>query len=283
MPDLCRPKEEAYVAFLDILGFDSLVRHNRHNALERIYSGAFLEGASLGLTKRRYSICPEDGQCYLTHDWPATPVNSLIVSDSIIIWTKDDLASSFRCIVSVVRGILAHSCFNGLPLRGAIDVGEISWLAGSFESPTISVLQTLFGRGVCNAFDLEKKQEWSGCAVADEAVARFELGIADPIARKSAVADMISRRELCMFEVPFKGGPKSMYVVDWVNHPEVQARSQTVANAFAQHNKLKGLQQDEDDQRVRTKLENTLRFVRHVFPDADKDGLPAVYAALPRR
>lgn len=282
MPTQWRTNSDAYIAFLDVLGFGALVRNNTHQELERIYSKALLEGLSLGLSNGSYMFVENGGEKYLTNDVSSTPVNSLIVSDSIIVWTKDDSADSFRRIVSVVRGIMAHSCFNGLPLRGAIEIGPVSWLEGRYESATFNVQQSVIGIGLCKAHDLEKQQEWSGCVIGEEAIVRFEARSTLPDDEKSGLPAMISTGDLCLFEVPFKNGPRAMHVIDWVNHPEVQARSETVANAFVEHNKLHGIHRLADCPSVKAKIENTLRFVRHVFPDADKEGWAAMWAAINR-
>ena len=280
MPSLSRTNADVYVAFLDVLGFDSLVRNNSHESLEGIYSEALLGGLSLGLSNRNYKVYEVDGQSCLTNDVTATPVNSLVVSDSVIIWTNDDSYDAFRSIVSVVRGVLAHSCFNGLPLRGAIDVGQVSWLAGHFDSPTFNVQQSVFGLGLCRAYALEKDQEWSGCAIADEAIDRFKTKCTAASGGKPPLEELLLGKELCVFEVPFKRHPRSMHVIDWVNHPEVRARTETVADAFVAHGKLPGVQRLADVPSVKQKLENTLRFVRHVYPEADKCGMAAAWAAL---
>ena len=118
--------------------------------------------------------------------------------------------------------------------------------------------------------------------IGDEAIVRFEARSARRDDGKANLHEMISSKELCLFEVPFKSEPKTMHVIDWVNHPEVQARSETVADTFVEQNKLLGIHRLADCPSVKTKMDNTLRFVRHVFPDADKVGMAAVWAALNR-
>lgn len=282
MPTTWRTHGEAYVAFLDVLGFGQLVKHSTHAELEEVYRDALLSGFCLGLSNRKYTIVEHEGQECLTNDVTAAPVNSLIVSDSIVVWTVGDSARAFRDIVSVVRGVMAHSCFNGLPLRGAIDVGEVSWLDGRFDSSTYNVQQSVFGSGLCAAHDLEKQQEWSGCVVSDRAIARFQTSNAQAEDGAGGVDELIRRKELCNYDVPLKAGLKRMYVVDWVNHAEVRARSSTVGDAFIKHQKLKAVKHLADCPSVKAKIENTLRFVRHVFPDADKEGMAAVWAAFHR-
>ena len=280
MPQEPRNSAEVYVAFLDVLGFDSLVRHNSHEILKQVYSDALMEGLCLGLSNGNYCISERDGNRYFTNDVDSTPVNSLVVSDSIIIWSNDDASDSFRNIVSVVRGIMAHSCFKGLPLRGAIEVGPVSWNYGQFDSPTFNVQQSVYGLGLCKAYELEKLQEWSGCAVSDAAIARFESMTTGNRAKSQGLEELISQKNLCRFEVPFKERPRLMYAIDWVNHPEVQARSETVRQAFYDHNKLSGQNGLDESSSISKKIENTLCFVRHVFPDADKRGIHAVWAAI---
>ena len=275
MPTINRTMGDAYVAFLDVLGFKALVENNSHEELSQIYDKALLGGMSLGLSNRQYAAVNGPDGSVLTNDTTAVPVNSLIVSDSIIIWTEDDSGRSFQDIVSVVRGVLAHSCFEGLPLRGAISVGPVSWVESRLGSATHNIQSSVFGVGLTKAYQLEKNHEWAGCVVADESVSRF-LG---KIGGDSS-AKLTTELGLLEYWVPFKDRCAKMVVVDWVNHPEVQARTKSVAHAFHRHKKSTSSASVVNRVSTETKQENTLRFVRHVFPAADKEGMAAVFAAF---
>ena len=281
MPTIERSNGDAYVAFLDVLGFKALVENNSHEELSRIYEKALLGGMSFGLSNRQYATLNGPAGRVLTKDTTAVPVNSLIVSDSIIIWTKDDSRRSFQDIVSVVRGVLAHSCFEGLPLRGAISVGPVSWIESRLGSATHNIQSSVFGIGLTRAYQLEKNQEWSGCVVAHESISRFleKTGFDSSI---KLVEELGRDLGILEYLAPFKGHRTKMVVVDWVNHPEVQARSLAVKKSFFQHAKVYRQNGIVDCSGIKHKLRNTLRFVRHVFPDADKEGLVAVFAAFNR-
>lgn len=281
MPNQWSSNAAVYVAFLDVLGFGKLVLNNSHADLEQIYTEALMEGVGLGLSNRQYALIENGGQEYLTNDTSAVPVNSLIVSDTIILWTNCDSVPSFRKLVSVVRGVLAHSCFNGLPLRGAIEVGPMSWGDGRFNSQNYNMQQAIFGSGLVKAHELEKRQDWSGCVIGNGAIQRLrEVAGEESFAQE--VNMLISKKELCEYTVPFKDGCRSMLALDWVNHPEVQARSSTVANAFLQHGKIKDCTTLTECSSIRQKLDNTVRFVRYVNPSADKEGMEMIWEKFNR-
>jgi hypothetical protein len=281
MPTIKRTKGDAYVAFLDVLGFKALVENNSHEELSQIYDKALLGGVSFGLSNRQYaSINGRDGRV-LTNDITVVPVNSLIVSDSIIIWTEDDSRQSFQDIVSVVRGVMAHSCFEGLPLRGAISVGPVSWFESRLGTAMHNIQSSVFGIGLTRAYQLEKNQEWAGCVVAHESISRF-LEKTELDSSIKLVEELGRELGILEYWAPFKDHCTKMVVVDWVNHPEVQARSLAVKKSFFQHAKVYRQNGIVDCSGIKHKLRNTLRFVRHVFPDADKEGLVAVFAAFNR-
>jgi hypothetical protein len=265
---------DAYVAFLDVLGFKALVENNPHEKLLQIYNNALLGGITLGLSNRKYMMVQDhDGESF-TSDTTAVPVNSLVVSDSVIIWSSDDSSRSFGDVVSVVRGAMAHCHFNGLPLRGGISLGPVSWLDSKLGSATHNVQSSVFGVGLTRAYQLEKDQEWAGCVVAGEAVDRFKERIISGDSAKP-IPDHVIRLGLREYWVPFKDRCSKHVVVDWVNHPEVGIYSDNAGNAFIQHGKIT---KEEDYEAIRRKVDNTLTFVRYVNPNADKTGLEAAWA-----
>jgi hypothetical protein len=276
----------AYVAFLDVLGFRQLVDNNTHSDLEQVYSEVLMNDLAIGLSNQQYVSYEENGQAVLTNDVTATPVNSIIVSDNIIAWSDDNSVDAFRNIVSVVRGMMAHSCLSGIPLRGAIDLGPVSWLQGRFASKTLNVQQSIFGKGLCRVVELEKLQQWSGCVVSEAAIDHFKvahekLRNGGPLI--NGLDAMIRRKELCVYDVPFKTNNgqarRSMHVVDWVNHPEVRISTRSAADAFAGHQKLKGSESGIPSD-ILSKITNTVEFVRKVSPFADLNAIDAHYATL---
>lgn len=256
-----RTHHKVFVAFLDVLGFRQLVESNTHEQLELVYSDAFLQGLALGLSNRHYVIRTLNGRKTISNDVTAVPVNSLIASDNIIVWSNDDSEQAFRDIISVVRGMMAHSCLNGVPLRGAIELGPLSWVQSKYGSKTDNIQQSVFGKGLCQAYELEKDQQWSGCVIGEKAIDHFKAVC------HGGLDDMVRSRELFVYNVPLKPNHsqagRSGYVVDWVNHPDVGITESLVRCAFGQHGKLRGLS-NEACQSVNLKIENTLSFVRKV-------------------
>ena len=112
------------VAFLDVLGFSDFVDNNDHSVLINIYNNIFTIFTTLGLACGQVKFVNNNGSGYATPDVSYMNVNSLIVSDSIILWTDNSSPKSFEDIVSCVRQTLSLSFVSGLPLRGSIVEGQ---------------------------------------------------------------------------------------------------------------------------------------------------------------
>lgn len=73
--------KHTFVCFLDILGFKDLVENNEPKVLEKIYK-SLLQKTVDGTTK----IWVDKGLSEQTGD---VEINSVVVSDSIVIWTSE--------------------------------------------------------------------------------------------------------------------------------------------------------------------------------------------------
>ena len=86
-------------------------------------------------------------------------VNSLLVSDSILIWTEDCRAESFVNLVLTMRSLLAFSVVDGILLRGAISVGPLTAVLDQWPSQTHNFQHSVFGKAIVDAVEAERKQE----------------------------------------------------------------------------------------------------------------------------
>jgi hypothetical protein len=92
-----------YAAFLDVLGFSSLVAGDRH--AERI--GRYLNS----LTR------------ILDTESKAAAIEYIVFSDSIVITTKDDSEDSFLALIERCSIVFATLLQNEIAIRGAIAHG----------------------------------------------------------------------------------------------------------------------------------------------------------------
>jgi hypothetical protein len=74
----------------------------------------------------------------ILHDIRRATVNSLLVSDSILIWTDDCRPESFVNIVMAVRSLMVFAVIDGILLRGAISIGPLTAVLDKWPSRTHS-------------------------------------------------------------------------------------------------------------------------------------------------
>lgn len=151
-----------YVGFLDILGFSDLVTNNSEEKLIQIYEELLAPIVETGLS------LPESPR-------PSNfKINSLVISDSIVLWTDDSTEESFFKIITVMGMILFAGIATGIPLRGSITAGSLTRLSNKYESNTNNVTETVLGKGLVDAYLLEKTQQWSGCIISKSALEEFK-------------------------------------------------------------------------------------------------------------
>lgn len=223
-----------FTAFLDLLGFKELVLNNTHQQLNEIFNESISRTIDfIGKTSReihqQFSLEEE--------------IFILMISDSIVIWTNDVSEKSFLGIINATTYLTALCMNRGTPLRGAISLGNIS-VVKSGESMNV------FGDSIVNAYELEKKQDWSGVIVDDKCL---NLG---NISESKELKELLERQMLVQYNVPMKSGPiRTYHVCNWTtmfhNHG---INSEYIEKSFARHNKKI------DNWAVKTKIENTIKF-----------------------
>lgn len=161
-----------YVAFLDVLGFKDLVDNNSHDSLVKKYQ-ALLTGTEISLSNGAYRLLTTEGKQVAIADHEKVTVNSIVVSDSIVLWTNNASRKSFIDIVVAVKNLLVHAIYTGLPLRGGIAIGPLSRISYKLGSPFDNTVQAIVGKGLVDACRIEEEQQWSGCVVSQDAIDEY--------------------------------------------------------------------------------------------------------------
>jgi hypothetical protein len=256
--------ESTYVAFLDILGFKDIVLGHSHEHLESLYLRTLCGTFEHAMSNGKYVLVSDGENECLGPDIRQATVNSLLVSDSILIWTDDCRTESFINIVTAVRNLIAFSVIDRILLRGAIAVGPLTVVLNQLPSQTHSFQHSLFGKAIVDAVQAEKSQDWAGCMITEPAMECFKTGCAGE-------KTLIEKKVIAPYSIPMKGGIEaSGYVIDWVNHPQAGIDAQTVTGAFEPKPSI----DQSEFEKIKIKLANTLKFVRHVKPSADKQRWP---------
>lgn len=129
-----------YVAFLDVLGFkDKLLSYKGENFLNSYYSQLL---TNITITEESYS----------------NHFNFVVMSDSIVIFSKDKTSRHFNEIVQICSGLQHSLLMQGIPIRGAISYGQ-------FDSKNINDIGGnvfIVGPSLIEAYEWERKQKWLG-------------------------------------------------------------------------------------------------------------------------
>jgi hypothetical protein len=133
-----------FVAFLDILGFSSLVLSEQ--------TGNRLQGYLAAL---QASVDAKD---------KTTPVNYVVFSDSIILTVEDDTIEGLKKIARSCSRLFANVLEHDIPLRGAISRGSFVYQELAKGGVFIA------GRAVVEAYSFESKQDWVGIMLAPSAL-----------------------------------------------------------------------------------------------------------------
>ncbi|NLZ94908.1 MAG: hypothetical protein GX921_03670, partial [Bacteroidales bacterium] len=226
--------ETSYVAFLDILGFKELVDNNDHEKLTKIFE--HIVDKILDSLVESYNL-PKGG--FMGPQGEQFNIDSLFISDSIILWTKNNTPRSLIKLFMLTSDIIALSFIGGFPVRGGVSVGPISAYKRLNNT-------TLFGKGLTNAYLIEQIQNWAGCIVDDKVIEEFDktneefrkIGFKDD--------DMISSEGLLdplkildKYEVPLKSGVKSeYYVINWPKNKFCkEMKLEDLVHSFSDYNK----------------------------------------------
>lgn len=245
--------ESTYLAFLDILGFGHLVRNNSNKELRSIYD-YLLMAVHMCLCHGQVRI--DSGRAELSSD--EVSVNSLIVSDSILLWTDNDNNNSLEELIWVVRMFMDTSFRTGIPTRGAIGIGSLSFRDVTIATPMRNSVRTLFGRVLVDVYDRVSAQEWSGGVLLPNCIERYAEHSHSPDTAKlrlENLKDQEGNRLLIRYPVPYKNGQQvDEWVLQWVRHTSYLPSENQVRDCFAMHNKPVA------DDRTKRKISNTVAF-----------------------
>ncbi|HEX4374138.1 MAG TPA: hypothetical protein VHZ50_12625 [Puia sp.] len=210
--------DSKFICFFDILGFKDIVLNNSHLELNKIYENLF-EASSRDVISRWQNVTH-------TFAYAEDLIELSIISDSIILWSKDLTQKSFLQLLLFARKLLQNAFYIGMPLRGALSVGPIT-----ARNTTIGSF-TIYGKGLVNAYLLEQSQNWSGCIVDDKAIAK----LIELTKNKSGanLNDLEKAGFIVNYSVSLKDNTsKQFYVVNWVRMFNKEFNEFQIRNSFS--------------------------------------------------
>lgn len=245
---------QSFVAFLDILGFKSLVAYNSHKDLVKIYEE--LIAKTVSDIQRIEAEVEAHAKEELGGHYEPVGLRLINVSDSIILWTQNCRRDSLYNIILTVRNLVALSFKLGIPLRGVIGIGNLSAIE---QGGNIS----LVGQGLVNAYITEANYNWSG-VVIDEGAFSYLESINSVVMQNTRPLTYNSwSEEMVEYDVPTKSGSLNCYVVNWCNL--IHFEEQEIVDSFSKHKKR---EREEEKLRVstETKIQNTIDFWKKFKP-----------------
>lgn len=253
--------DKTYVGIVDILGFKELAYCNDHNELIRIY-GIFEESIKRSLTLFNGTI--EENEYHSNFD--LTKVNSLMISDSVILWTNDLKYHNFFNLLVAFRAILSEAMRCGIPMRGAIVSGPISIRKEIISKSADTIKLTCFGKSIVDGYLLSERQNWSGGIITKVCIDDYENAVNDFKASQNkysseqidialSLESLIRKLLLRKYLVPLKDGEiKEEYVVNWVNELDPKMTEYSIRKSFEKFNKKV------NNWKVESLIRNTIDF-----------------------
>jgi len=238
--------QNKFVAFLDLMGFKSLIENNKIDKLIELYKSALED--TVYKTFSIWERIPEASDQYLK-------INIIIISDSLIIWTENDDLNGFIKLVITVKNLLFSSIIKGLPLRGAICHGNLEMFETSFmKKHNLLSSPVILGNGLTKAYELERKQAWSGCVISNESIARFK----EQYKPEFLTLDILLKEKIIIsYPVPFYNKKEVTceinHVINWPIFKQRKLEERFFANQFKEHGKT-------IDKKVQGIIDQTIKF-----------------------
>jgi hypothetical protein len=244
-----------FVLFMDVLGFSEMVQTNTESNIKQIYDSEFRQTASVttclsqSIFGRALSLSSIETVGNKFNDIRQNEINLHLMSDSLIAWTDDASMESFIIISQFAATYSAVSLMLGLPLRGAISVGELQLIELPFNGNNS---RNVVGTGLIRAHQLEGCLNWSGVLIDGRCIE--ELGVSR--------AAVLQRSDLPVFEYDLSGLDRREnsgcgLVVDWpycLTKIMQKHENSYIASQFSRHNKRI------DNEGVQRKIVNTQNF-----------------------
>ena len=235
-----------YLAFLDILGFSTLVKENSHETLVELYDDIFsktVQRVDEMMEKLKASKVKEHGEKYID-----SGLRIINISDSIIIWTKHGNPNALFEIVAATSALMGFSLIRGLPLRGSIT-------RQPFAVKEKGTVTSIIGKGLVHAYNVEKNQQWSGCTIDSEIINYFR-SIEKLILNRNRPSPIERNYLVYEYDIPIKdkensSATKRGFAVNWSDR---HITDTMILNSFEEHNK-----KDESEE-TKYKIEKTIEF-----------------------
>jgi hypothetical protein len=247
------------LAFLDILGFSDLVKHNAHSTVGHLYEA--LVNTPVDLYNKFQEQEAKYKNAELGENTQLSGLRIINVSDSIVAWTENSKQGSIIDLLYAVKILMTVSMKLGVPLRGTVTMGDFH----VFERKgSVSIV----GRPLVHAAELEKLQKWSGCIV-DKRIFSYLRSFEKVVMGRDIppALERMSNLVVPYDNLPIEKQDKSGYAINWAWDKDINEL--TIQQAFAAYNKRTNpdekIQKDTD-----IKIQNTIGFYNYCRQNYNK-------------
>jgi hypothetical protein len=217
---------ERYVAFIDIMGFRSLVLRTPTDQIYRIMK-AFHDRARLAEKQAKLMLreTNEGTPRFEMDPKGAEFVRVVQFSDSVVAFTPDTSTMSSIAIRLASMGFIFEGLSARIPLRGAIARGACT---ADFRH------SIFFGQPIVDAYELGEDQQWYGVVEHENCEPKSEEDV-DSIAEMQS--DEVPLNEL--HYVSLKSGNRDLCAINWPVFLESEAAVEQALSPFSNDNSPK--------------------------------------------
>lgn len=145
--------------------------------------------------------------------------NSILISDSIILWTEN---CEYQNVIEFIHRVqrLMRNCFvGGFPLRGTISYGSLFHNEKNIASKTYNHYDLIVGPALMNAYKTEINFEWMGCTLDSECFEEITKIITQNNNSLNFEADNLFKENILVKYTPPKksGDVETLYTINWVD------------------------------------------------------------------
>ena len=237
-----------YIAYFDFLGYKQFILNNEQEYIRtRILQ--ILRDIEAALGQGEY----KEAKHGIIADISKSNLHCLNISDTIILWTKDDSFESFQEILNVSFTFNWRQVRLNFPIRGALVYDEIDLISHYNETDKGSSynINSIFGKGLVNAHLKAECLDLAGCVI--------DSSIIEKIKEFEGWEDVVNKFASC-YDVPYKDSKTvyeyilRLYSNETINEEVFNNTKPDIVGAFSCDNK--GM-----SPRAQQILDNTLIFL----------------------
>ncbi|MBS1926256.1 MAG: hypothetical protein JST57_09650 [Bacteroidetes bacterium] len=238
--------------YLDVLGFKNKLETKSEEQQSQILNSLF---GCISFSIPQTLMFQADSNQGLI-DLESINTNSILISDSLIVWTNDCNCKSIIEFTYRIQRLIRNAFIAGFPLRGTIEYGSIYHEERNIPTKTsYNHFNLIGGNALMNAYKSEQEFQWAGCIITQNCTKQI-LSILD-INDQSLI---FKNKVLIKYDAPKKNGEtENLYVINWVDFILADyCRKNKITELFMQYCKPESLHL------AKPKIDNTQKFLNYI-------------------